>query len=113
MIHYSKDKLDNGLCLQALKIWVKKELVPMESIPPTYLTKGSVYKPYDWLKRMGLYLLTFLAINSTTGFIVTFLAGAIGLFDLDGIVLKVLTVLSTVNTYRNSTFLDLKQILAP
>lgn len=96
MINYSKDKLDKGLYLQALSKWTKQQLVSPAHIPPGYMNSNSLYKPYDWLKRIGLYLVTFLVIQSCTGFVLAFLMGTSDYWNFDGIVMKVFTLVTGV-----------------
>jgi hypothetical protein len=83
MLRYNTDKLDTRLYLQAIHKWIKQQWVSVEQIPEDYKRDSLSYKPYGWLKRIGLYLLTTLAIQSCVGFISFFLVQALEM-DFDG-----------------------------
>lgn len=77
MIRYNRKKIDQASYDKALKLWIGKGLLePGEVTFPG--KRETPYRKYDLVKRIGLYLLTMLAVQSVVGFFYLLIFDALG-----------------------------------
>jgi hypothetical protein len=95
MLKYDTEKLDYRLYRKALGKWIKQKLVTADVIPDAYQKIGLGYKPYDWLKRFGLYIVMIASILSSSGFVLFFLLQTFNI-ELDGKAVWVFLLLAGV-----------------
>lgn len=96
MIRYNREKIDNAVYENALKLWISNALLKQEEINTEALGIEKPYRKYHLLKRIGLYLGTLIAIHSVIGF---FYLAVFDAMDGGETAYKLLTLISGLALY--------------